>query len=600
MVQLKELEVELKVCQQLVFKGFNTVNGLPWLNELCGIFKTFCEKAHVYLKSNNFNKNSTFLCLAQVMTCVRSLEKILNIEENCEVILATSRQHFLDRILWCLTKLYSSLSDCETADEDVIDSNFLEIMDDALDLIAPYSEYNNGDVSKSTEFYLEAVENSDKIRGLVEILLGQVLAYANVTNGIDKKALVALSQKVLRESIAFQKECSTEKGNDNMRNLQAAILENALYQVEDYLNESLLRLIYDTFLGYKKHSVDNLKKLIHAGLEEDELKETIAEFDLNVDKTTQIGVFAIAFTTNPRIQTTIRNALASLESLDSFLIPSLQTKSSKFNSQIFCDHFDEEIKNFKTAVQEIIDSSAFCKGYLDILEEFVDKFSETTTKSDLEDVLFKGTVLVDHFKINSDSVTCDNEKLEKFIIMLEECQAITSCFESVDSSKILKRLKILRTVLKRLEKELAGEGKKSIFETDDDAFLMTSQDVCESYKIFESFGISPSIRNILYANSQKERTASTDSINGNTSKISTSKMNETKVVSRRYITGTLPRRSKRSITSSRKESMRTLMFKRQSSVKSKKMFKSFESSAISLDITDIMEQLSVEETTFST
>lgn len=599
MVKLSDLVVELKVCQQLTFKGFNSVNGLPWLNELCKTFKNFCDRAHEYLKANNFNKNSTFLCLAQVVTCIKSLEKILNAEEKFEVILSTSRQHFLDRILWCLTKLYSSLSDIETSDEDELDSNFLEIMDDALDFLAPYSEYNNGDVSKSSEFFLEAVKMSIKIRGLVEVLLGQVLAYANVTSGLDKKALVALSQKVLRESNAFQKECSIEKGNDNMRNLQAAILENALYQVEDFLNDSLLRLIYDTFLGYKKYSVENLKKLISAGLEKEELQEKIAEFDLNVDKTTQIGVFAIAFTSNPRIQTTIRNSLASLESLDSFLIPSLQTKTSKFNSQIFCDHFEEEIENFKMAVQEIIDSSAFCKGYLDILEEFVDKFSESTTKSDLEDVLFKGTVLLDHFKINSENVACDKEKLEKFIMMMEECQAITKCFGSVDSSKILKRLKILRTVLKRLEKELTGDGKKSSFENDDECLVMTSEDVCESYKMFESFGISPSIRNILYVNSQKEENVSADSVNGNTSKISRSKLNETKVLSRRYMSGTLPRKS-RTQTATRKESMRTLMFKRQTSVKTKKMFKSFESSAISLDITDIMEQLTVSDVSFST
>lgn len=590
MVVISDLEVELKVCQQLAFKGFSSVNGLSWLNELCEIFKTFCERCHIYLKSNNFNKSSTFLCLAQIITCVKNLEKILTTEDKNEVILTTSRQHFLHRMLWCFNKLRYALSDDDNTEEDDIDNNFLDLMDDALDLLSPHSEYGNSDMSKSSQDFNKGIEDSDAVKGLVEILLGQVLAYANVTNESDKKALLALSQKVLRECIAFQKECSIEKSNENMRSLQAAILENALYQIEDFLNESLLRLVFDTFLGYKKYSVGNLKKIFNAGLDSDEIDEKIAEFDLNVDKTIQIGLFAIAFTSNQVHQTTIRNSLASLESLDSYLIPSLQMKSSKFNSQIFCDHFEEEIDNFKTSVQEIIDSSAFCKGYLDILNGFLEKYSDSTTKSDLEDVLYKGQMLVEHFKINIGCLPADNEQLDKFLTMLEECQSITNCFESVSSSKILKRLKILRTVLKRLEKELSGDKRKSIYENDDDLLTMASEDVCQSYKMFESFGISPSIRNILYENSQKGRKASTDSINGNTSKISTSRMNETKVLSRRFITGTLPRRSKRA-SASRKESMRTLMFKKQTSVKSKSMFRSFDNSAISLDVTDVMELL---------
>lgn len=144
MVKLSDLEVKLKVCQQLTFKRFNSVNGFPCLNELCEIF---CDRADEYLKASNFNNNSTFLCLAQVITCIKNLEKILNAEEMFEVILSTSRQHFIDRILWCLTKLYSSLSDIETSDIDDLDSNFLEIMDDALNFIAPYT------VSTTTEMF---------------------------------------------------------------------------------------------------------------------------------------------------------------------------------------------------------------------------------------------------------------------------------------------------------------------------------------------------------------------------------------------------------------------------------------------------------------
>lgn len=112
---------------------------------------------------------------------------------------------------------------------------------------------------------------------------------------------------MLRECIAFQEECAINQQkcliNDSNRKLKAISLENALYQLEDYINEALLRLVYTCFLDHNKFSIEKLRTVMRlCSSEEDEtdLDALIADFDINVDRTTQIGIFAIAFAPNSK------------------------------------------------------------------------------------------------------------------------------------------------------------------------------------------------------------------------------------------------------------------------------------------------------------
>lgn len=134
-----------------------------------------------------------------------------------------SRQHFLDRILWCMTKLLTLIKSSKSVNPPN-DFNFVELMDKALDLIAPYSDYSGGSVSNVAEFNAEAMFDSKKTRQVIDLLLSQTLSYANVALSKDKKVLGALCQKVLRECMAFEKECLLDQDlNENERSLQVKL-----------------------------------------------------------------------------------------------------------------------------------------------------------------------------------------------------------------------------------------------------------------------------------------------------------------------------------------------------------------------------------------
>lgn len=563
MVTLTELQYKLGIFQKLISKGCNPDYGLPWLSQVCDKYKAFYEDARVYMKANKINKSSTYLCLTQVVTCIQNLEKIFSTESQHQVALTALRQHFIDRLLWCITKLNTSLAGIDKLVENEFYNNFLEVLDDALFLIEPYTEYNNGNVSKCDEFYSQAIDASRQLRALVEILLSQVLGYAIVSNETDKRALVAFSGKVLQEAIAFEMECLKMQGNENMIQLQATILESAFYQLENCVGETLVRLVYDIFLGFNKFSIENLRRIIDSGIEEEEISKKIVEFNFNVEKTTQVGIFAVAFTPTPLIQATIRNSLASFESLSPLLIPAIQKKSLSLNTKVFCaqesksseltikilcEHFEQEINNFKVAIEQIIDNAAFCRGFLEMFEDFVDKFSDSTEKSHLEDILFKATILKDHLKKNN---SCDKQTFKMFETNLEECKEITLFFGRIDSTKILLRLKVFRTMLNKLEKEFKAERKDSGCEMDDEFIELSAEDISKSYKTFQTYGIEPSPSNILYSDMpKKESQAPPPTV-----------VNQTVVIER----------SSKTRCFIRKPSIRTKMFKKKANIKAKEM-----------------------------
>lgn len=193
----------------------------------------------------------------------------------------------------------------------VEESTFVDLMDTLLEQLSPYGSYKDESCSELTKENINVAEEqaramfvSKQIRSIIDLVLSHTLAFANVALKQDKKALSALCQKVLRECIAFQDECALgiQAGasiSDSNRKIKAISLENALYHLEDYINEALLRLVYTSFLDYKKLSVGKLRDFITTKDADDpEMDELIADFDVNIDRTTQIGIFAIAFAPN--------------------------------------------------------------------------------------------------------------------------------------------------------------------------------------------------------------------------------------------------------------------------------------------------------------
>lgn len=193
----------------------------------CTTFKDFCSLLHKILVFDWPNKDSiegVYLCLTQITTCVHHLEKTLKSEKKSGKVLSIARQHFLDRVLWCISKLRSIIAESKKVHLPK-DHNFVELMDESLDLIAPYSDYSRGSVTNIAEFNAAAMFDSKKVRQVIDSLLSQTLSYANVAQSKDKKILGTLCQKVLKECMSFEKQCLLDKDlNESERCLQVGFL----------------------------------------------------------------------------------------------------------------------------------------------------------------------------------------------------------------------------------------------------------------------------------------------------------------------------------------------------------------------------------------
>ncbi|XP_073847368.1 serendipity locus protein alpha-like isoform X1 [Musca autumnalis] len=364
----EELLTKLSKCKNLMNKS---PSNLQQLNVFCLEFLKLSEGLQKFIHQHNDGQRHDqieviYLCLTQIVTCIRNIERTIKTEENHGIQIQAGKEHFIDRIHWCLDRLRSCIAILlKTAKKSggVQEENtFVDLMDLVLDELAPYTSYKDGNTS-TDEKEVVNVENqeqvkivSQQIRSNIDMILSHTLAFANVALKQDKKALSALCQKVLRECMSFQEECNMGcTVNDSNRKIKGISLENALYQLEDYINEALLRLVFTCFMDYDKLSVERLRKEIKEHhIDETQLDELIADFDVNIDRTTQIGMFAIAFAGNAKIKTVVRSCLASFESLDSCIIPSLQSKvNSNMYAYVLEQHFNDEVRNFKQAIQNM-------------------------------------------------------------------------------------------------------------------------------------------------------------------------------------------------------------------------------------------------------
>lgn len=165
------------------------------------------------------------------------------------------------------------------------------------------------------------------------------------------------------------------------------------------------------------------------------------------------------------VKSNLRSCLASCEALDSCLIPSIFTVHSEQHSKLLEEHWWEEITYFRRCVQDIIDSDAFCVSLIDKLSDTIKELNQTFDLDVVKRSLIWCDVLYEHLQLNYTELKLHVESPAKlhyddFKMMLNECKAILKSNESIDNERITKRLRILRSVLKKFESTLNVKGKE--------------------------------------------------------------------------------------------------------------------------------------------
>ncbi|XP_017066159.1 serendipity locus protein alpha [Drosophila eugracilis] len=584
---MKVLRKKIESC--LLILNRNNGRDPNWLNDLCAVLLEYSTLVHSSLCSQKQNESSELvcLCLSQIMICIRQVENTMKLACGSSVL--ASYQYFLDRIRWCLKRLLHLYTEGSNGDLGAQERSFLKLMDATLDTLALFTSHNeeNTDPTNFSQSPNEVLLLSQKLRANIDMILGQALGFANVALSQDKRALSALCQKVIGECNTFQEESKVPSASyKSILKLRAMTLEQALYQLEDFINDALLRLVFTCFLDFDKFSVDKIRTLLRNSSEEDAMAdEFIADFDVNIDRATQIGLFATSFAPTLKMKTMMRSCLASFESLDTSLIPSLQANGSDLHSDILEQHFNEEVAKFKAALQEIIDSRALLGCCLEILTSGISATEKVYEKQRLEDLIQISLLLIEHFQleVNRKVLAETNNQVgeeyyQQFIRILRECKAILMCASQVEQQRILKRFKILRTILRKLhgclglgeQEDNAPNPLVNLLVDDISNQRGDSEDLAQFTGITTARGSS-----ILYDTERRGRV--------------------TRLKDNNLATNTLDIKSEKAKQNGnglrKEESLRTTMFKRQNIAESRKLYTTISNQSTDLQITDILNQL---------
>ncbi|XP_035895460.1 serendipity locus protein alpha-like [Anopheles stephensi] len=640
---LPELQECIKTVQDNLYHGFlpTESSGIQWLNSVCGDLHRLLRIVHKHLifdgNGNVGELETCFLCMSQIVVCIRWLEKTIASEvdpSSNRKGLPQARQCFLDRIIWCLERLKSVL-EAEDSPESVSDSNFVSYLDLALSLIAPLT-VGSEEVCAEDEYetkYNEVIVESGRIRSVVEALISQTFGFCNVLPDEDRKRITNVCQKVLKECLALERKTDSRQDSSD-RKLRVSILESAIYQLETHVNECLIRLVYDTFGDTDRRLLAQLRTSISSSVSEEQIEELTKPFDSYVERLMQIGLFAISYADNLKISASIRSCLASLEALDSYLIPSLYVGADS-NSRLLEKHWLEESSNLCVLVHKIIDTNAFALSLIELLDGALDEMQESFNMQKALDMVRKAEIFLNHLEVNSVEVNLQDEIFSihygDYRTMVLECRAIVMCAErdpNIDASRIVKRFRVLLAKLRKIQMKVnnAKDGKETPaddvtsrkqektsappehsperchIETEKDKLCTSPERSSERREIeanlqelFSATQLRMSSSNILYQSRRglpgKRRLEAPSLLEINSF---------TDIIAhRRDRAVTTPEKGSIRKKPLRRNSLRVAMFKKQQRDQTAELYESIKSD-IDLQITDILDELTDLSNTFST
>lgn len=316
------------------------------------------------------------------------------------------------------------------------------------------------------------------------------------------------------------------------------------------INDCLLRLLLEVFAALQQNPIVTLRTHFEKNAEKLTINETVEKFDEITDRLLQIGMFGVAFSSDYRgklhcrlctiryehytsvycilciVKCTIASAMASLEALDSFLIPSICSTSDK-HSQLLIGHWTDEVNSLQHSIQSIIDTNAFCSTVIELLRSTIARLTKAYDVTLATSLLSKLNILLRHFAINFDELRLDNESMRKLHyddiqLMMKECLAAVEQCSTDECYRVVKRFKILLSSIKKFQITLnVTEGNACEFgnvtAVNTQNFACTTQTISDSMKVmvsnvdvtntdtfFSDNGIFPVRNSILYRSSRRQ------------------------------------------------------------------------------------------------
>ncbi|XP_068617880.1 serendipity locus protein alpha-like [Battus philenor] len=509
----QELPENIQLATKLVLETF-IVKLYPLLNKLnCNIV--------TLLKNDQFQEdvnkiNSLFrLCISQINKCYLLLFDIFNLEQEKKVLLLESRESTLERLSWCCNRVVAIKKSLEELQSENRHNNcfddsiyatplhFVNWIDQAFDnlkkLIILFSNVNKDPEELCDGWKNEVIDCLGTLHTSIDELLLSAMTLCRYCLPNDQHVIKVRCQVVLREKNSLFTE--VVDGDINIEfdatlslktpikptnvNVLIHVLKDSLYMLETNTNTALLALLVHCFSHYtspvdilKAHYDRNKGMCQCLSKSEDDTTETcnfVKEFDLHNERLLQIASFAISCSSDQKRVIGIRSNLATLEALDSRLVPALIVAPESHHSILLKNTWDKEVLEIRDSVFLIVDPSAFSGKAKQMMHQMLlEVIKENAYDNGKICYIINIACLVfDFFDVyNKHEPDAINEREKMLPLMADlkkvqsECKVVSDLlssgddfvynFKKSDSAKnitfeqILKRIKLLYTIIKRI------------------------------------------------------------------------------------------------------------------------------------------------------
>ncbi|GJQ74639.1 putative serendipity locus alpha protein [Trypoxylus dichotomus] len=446
-------------------------NISKWFRELCNVIAEIILEITSYTKEmkTQGNKNhirTLLLHLTQILTLLSLLIQIFLKEDEIKEDIMEARTFIIKQLCYCIEGIELLLSGNSNF---IQHESFQKLVDAALDKLAQI------DVSDNKEIYLQSYHISRKH---IEDILCYSMSIAQVTYVEDSKIIRGSCKTVLEHLDSLFEEINKDNINIAMCNLSIDSCYDKICALERKVNACVLKLSLKIF----SHYFDPLEKLSNCSfnklISSDALDDVIVEYDLHVDRIMQIGFFATSSTTNATSTIKMKNCLASLEALESELVPNLNAvfcNNAGINQHfafLLVQHWKQQAESLRKMIYAIIDPFALCQVAYEEIKLHIDALNSSLTNSGILSMSMLSDIIEESIVLES-IVTCsvqdmEMDNLENVRRICEDIKNVTHEIRcAIDllmvrnsptksgNERIMKRCKILKGLTKRLLLSLA-------------------------------------------------------------------------------------------------------------------------------------------------
>lgn len=351
----------------------------------------------------------------------------------------------MDRLKYCSLVMRKSIAeDVRTTVQ--LDDNFVTNMDRILELL---TSRNRAQVcnEKFSVFYANYITNyisvpfwvqfpPTTIRKHVESLLGHALTFESLLMPEDRLPYKSQCKILLRDCLNYQNNFETAPS------IYGDELVNTLRKLDRATNACLVRMWFAVETMCNRSPLQNIAKLIIDRIDEDgqlAVDASIAAFDELNDRLGQIGTFAAAFTSKQADRTRIRSCLASLQCLESLLVPTMLRMAAGTqpdrNVEILMEHWCSESRRLLFCIGLNIDTRAVCANLGYVLHMFTTSKAEPTMEA-FGKCTSDADVLLRHINCNYDELIANVSRAVPPLVhsnrngCVQALRRLTSCCEA--------------------------------------------------------------------------------------------------------------------------------------------------------------------------